>query len=346
MRGAVGEILAELGGLTLSTLRSASDWQRVHGGTIERALLQTGAVTEDALTAALSKASGLATVSRETLLSASPEVVGALPSEARRRLRAIPFARVGTALRIAVSRPTNPVLETGLIATTGSEVALEVVCEPVLEDCLDHWDRAEGVVPSAEDDPPDLPGHDPFEKLGRALFSEALHQESTSLELGLDAKGGFALSSRPDRPPMKRRLPGSVMPQLISWLEMRRGHLTIDWSSLEDIPRRYDVEMARTISGGMKLTFVLLPDAAVRIAAAGETEPSDADPSVAVASIAVASIAEASIPAAALARPPGPAPAPEPALQQGAAPKKPTWRCTHVDASPGDVFCPRCGDLV
>ena len=37
----LGEILAESGDLTLRRLRRASDWRRLHGGTIDRALLAT-----------------------------------------------------------------------------------------------------------------------------------------------------------------------------------------------------------------------------------------------------------------------------------------------------------------
>ena len=40
----LGEILAESGDLTFRRLRRASEWRRVHGGTIDRALLETGAV--------------------------------------------------------------------------------------------------------------------------------------------------------------------------------------------------------------------------------------------------------------------------------------------------------------
>src|SRR5436309_1618105 len=99
MRFPVGELLAESGELTLSGLRSASGWQREHGGTIERALLATGAVSEEALTTALSKASGVPPTSRARILAAELPVVTALPRNARRRLRAIPFAKNGALLQ-------------------------------------------------------------------------------------------------------------------------------------------------------------------------------------------------------------------------------------------------------
>ena len=40
----VGDVLAEAGDLTARRLSRASTWQKTYGGTIERALLSTGAV--------------------------------------------------------------------------------------------------------------------------------------------------------------------------------------------------------------------------------------------------------------------------------------------------------------
>ena len=71
----LGEILAESGDLTLRRLRRASDWRRVHGGTIDRALLATGAVSEETLLDALARLTGLPSVSRERLAAASREAV-------------------------------------------------------------------------------------------------------------------------------------------------------------------------------------------------------------------------------------------------------------------------------
>ena len=89
----LGEILAESGDLTLRRLRRASDWRRVHGGTIDRALLATGAVSEETLLDALERLTGIPSVSRERLAAASAVVVETLPAETRRRLRALPFDR-------------------------------------------------------------------------------------------------------------------------------------------------------------------------------------------------------------------------------------------------------------
>lgn len=234
MRFPVGELLAESGELTLSGLSSASGWQREHGGTIERALLATGAVSEEALTAALSKATGVPSASRAQLLDAELDVVTALPRSARRRLRALPFGRNGARLQIAVYDPRNPVLETGLVASTGSEVELFVIADPILEDCLDHWEKREADSPyafefelgddSGVDEPAEVRPADPFERLGRALLADALAADATELVIGLSRTKdtGYARSYHDTQPPIARKLPSAVVPPLIAWL--RNGH--------------------------------------------------------------------------------------------------------------------------
>lgn len=222
----LGEILAESGDLTLSRLRRATDWRRVHGGTIDRALLATGAVQEDTLLDALERLTGLPAASSRRLAGADAAAVATLPAETRRRLRAFPFERRGDVLLVAVVDPGNPVLETGLVASTGCDVRLHVTAEAILEDALVTWeDRAapdprqapaERPAPEPKDDP-----QDPFARLGRALLADALDDGAQAVEIGPDGHsavirsyaGGAVLSIRPLSP--------KVLEPLLSWLVAR-----------------------------------------------------------------------------------------------------------------------------
>lgn len=306
---AVGEILADSGDITINRLRRASEWQKSHGGSIERALLTTGAVSEDTLTAALSRATGKAGITRDALLSADKDIVTTLPSSARRRLRALPFGRIGSTLLVAVSDPDNPVLETGLVASTGSNVELFVVTEPVLDDCLNHWERVAGEAPEPPSDEPPEPEAsppDPFERLARAILTESLQRGCLDIEIGVDIYSGFARFFCETVPPITRRIPIEVLPYVIAWLE-RRAHeagdagLPVDFSTLEDEPRRF-VAFVSSAPGGAKV--VLRP----------ASEP----------------MADAPAPPAEPLLPPAPASA---------------AACSHP-SSPGDVFCPRCGEAL
>jgi hypothetical protein len=279
----LGEILAESGDLTLRRLRRASEWRRAHGGTIDRALLATGAVSEQPLFRALERLTGLPSVSRERLAAAGREAVETLPADARRRLRALPFERRGDVLHVAVADPGNPVLETGLVAATGCAVRLYVTAGPILDDALQAaapaWgargaEGGDGASPGTAPGPPapaEPPpgegsgpsvGSDPFARLARALLADAVDEGARAIEIGPDGRGarartwaaGAVLSSRP--------LPGPVLGPLIAWLVSRSrppGPFDEGGLVLERARRRVRVEVTVGAEGAW-LVLDTLPD--------------------------------------------------------------------------------------
>jgi hypothetical protein len=282
----LGEFLEESGDLTARRLRRASHWRRVHGGSIEGALLATGAVSEETLLYALARLTGIPAVSRERLASASPEAIETLPADARRRLRALPFERRGGVLHVAVVDPGNPVLETGLVAATGCAVRLHVTADPILEEALRTWEEPAGApadrpenlsdasAPPAGDEDRSAPpaDEDPFGRLARALLVDALDEGAQAVEMAPAGKGatlrgysgGLALSTR--------TLPRAVLEPLLAWLLARsrpagpfeRGGLV-----LQRQRRRFRVEVTVGASGTAWLVFE--PLAAIS-APKGETE--------------------------------------------------------------------------
>lgn len=238
----LGEILAESGDLTLRRLRKASDWRRVHGGTIDRALLATGAVSEETLLDALERVTGLPSVSRERLATACREVVETLPADARRRLRAFPFDRHGDVLYVAVIDPGNPVLETGLVASTGCAIRTHVTADPILEDVLRTWESAKPdspgppapgpaavspVAPSAPAPTPVRPPADPaiqldpFGRLARALLVDAIDEGAQAIEIGPEGKGALLRTYSGGVAQTSRPLPLPVLDPLFAWFLAR-----------------------------------------------------------------------------------------------------------------------------
>jgi hypothetical protein len=216
----VGDVLAEAGDLTVHRLSRASTWQKTYGGTIERALLSTGAVTEDVLTAALAQTYGLPGVSRATLAGSDPDIVDCLPAKARRRFRALPFALSGKRLKIATCDPRNLVLQKNLAAATGFEVELHITPEPVLEDLLERFEgQAAGTTPAS----PVVPAtpDDSVDRLGRALLAEALRFGATELELGTNKRGAFLRMFDAEQPTLTRRFSGAHFGPLTGWLQDR-----------------------------------------------------------------------------------------------------------------------------
>lgn len=227
----VGDLLAESGDLTVRRLSRASTWQKTHGGTIERALLSTGAVSEEILTSALAQAYGLPGVSRQTLLSADPDIVECLPAKERRRFRACPFSLSGKVLYVAISDPQNIVLQKNLAIATGFSVEIFVAPDPVLEDVIERFEgqpsghapspaapastaaRAPSAVPA--------PGEDWIDRLGRALLAEALRFDATELELGADTHGAFLRTFDAAHPAVTRRLSAALLAPLVAWFQAR-----------------------------------------------------------------------------------------------------------------------------
>jgi hypothetical protein len=272
----VGDLLAEAGELTVRRLSRASTWQKTHGGTIERALLSTGAVSEDTLTSALAQAYGLPGVTRATLLSADPDIVECLPAKERRRFRAFPFSLSGKVLFIAISDPQNMVLQRNLALATGFSVEIFVAPDPVLEDVIEKFEGTPaGRPPSPPEPVPDAPparapaparaaDEDWIDRLGRALLAEALRFDATELEIGADTHGAFLRTFDTAHPAVTRRLSAALLGPLVAWFQgrCRRAEGFVAEAALPDAPAmRRRVDLITADSHGVRVRLVPLSDA-------------------------------------------------------------------------------------
>ncbi|MFI5180516.1 MAG: hypothetical protein ACHQPI_03910 [Thermoanaerobaculia bacterium] len=265
----VGDALVEAGELTVRRLGRASTWRQEHGGTIERALLTTGAVSEDVLTTALSRAYGLPGVTREELAAADPDVVAALSSKERRRFRALPFRHEGKLLHVAVSDPRSVVLGRFLAEVTGFSVKLFVVPDAILEDYLGWFDkgcplpppptigpvpaRATGGAPEREAPPESI------EKLARILIGEALRFGATEMTLGADSRGSFVRTFHSDRAALTQRLSQALQVPLVHWFEdrcRREGGFLVEFSHAGEPPQRRRVDLLGSTGEEARLRFV------------------------------------------------------------------------------------------
>jgi hypothetical protein len=272
----VGDLLAEAGDLTVRRLSRASTWQKTHGGTIERALLSTGAVSEETLTAALAQAYALPGVSRATLLSADPDIVECLPAKERRRFRAFPFSLSGKILNVAISDPQNIVLQKNLSIASGFSVEIFVAPDPVLEDVIEKFEgapagrapspAAAGPAPAAAPVPAAVPPptEDWIDRLGRALLAEALRFDATELELGADTHGAFLRTFDTEHPAVTRRLSPALLSPLVAWFQgrCRRAEGFVAEAALPGAPAtRRRVDLIAADSHGVRVRLVPVGDA-------------------------------------------------------------------------------------
>ena len=267
----VGDVLAESGDLTVRRLSRASTWQKTHGGTIERALLSTGAVSEDVLTSALAQAYGLPGVARATLIAADPDIVECLPAKERRRFRALPFSLSGKILNVAISDPQNIVLQKNLAIASGFSVELFVVPDPVLEDVIEHFEAQPpgqapspvGPLPTGPVLVPPPPDEDSVERLGRALLAEALRFDASELELGADTHGAFLRTFDATHPAVTRRLSAALLGPLVAWFQSRcrRAEGFVVESALAGSPiRRRRIELLAADSHGVRVRLLPVTD--------------------------------------------------------------------------------------
>lgn len=266
----VGDVLVEAGELTVRRLGRASTWRREHGGTIERALLTTGAVSEEVFASALSRTYGLPTAVREELTAADPDVVAALAAKERRRLRALPFRHEGKVLHVAVSDPRNVVLAKVLGEETGFAVKLFVTPDPVLEELLDWFEKGAPPPPpprfgpesekARESDGEEPTSVDSVSRLGRALVAEALRFSATEVTLGTDARGAYVRSFDADRPALTRRLSGALLGPLIQWFEklcQRPGGFIVEFLIAGEPSQRRRIDLIA--SSPQEARFRLVP---------------------------------------------------------------------------------------
>ena len=89
-----------------STLREALDYQRDHGGRLGYNLVKLGLVTDDMITAVLSRRYGIPSVNLD-LFQIDESVLRLIPHEVAQKYSVIPLSRVGATLTLAMVDPTN-----------------------------------------------------------------------------------------------------------------------------------------------------------------------------------------------------------------------------------------------
>jgi type IV pilus assembly protein PilB len=128
MSGKLGEILIRENILTPPQLKEALEYQRLNGGRLGYNLVKLGFVTEEALTAALSRQYGVPTVNLSSL-EIDEGVVRLIPREVAQRYCVLPISRIGTTLTLAMADPTNVYAMDDIKFVTGYNIEPVVASE-------------------------------------------------------------------------------------------------------------------------------------------------------------------------------------------------------------------------
>ncbi len=128
MSAKLGEILVRENLISAQHLREALDYQREHGGRLGYNLVKLGLVTDDMITAVLSRQYGIPSVNLD-LFKIDEAVLRLIPQEVAQKYSVIPLSRVGATLTLAMVDPTNVFAMDDIKFMTGLNVEPVVVAE-------------------------------------------------------------------------------------------------------------------------------------------------------------------------------------------------------------------------
>jgi type IV pilus assembly protein PilB len=158
MSAKLGEILVRENLLTPEQLREALDYQRTHGGRLGYNLVKLGLVSDDMVTAVLSRQYGVPSVNLD-MFDVDAAVIRLIPREVADKYSVLPLSRVGATLTLAMVDPTNVFAMDDIKFMTGLNIEPVVVSEAGVQEAIERYygstreielvSAVEGVLPGA-----------------------------------------------------------------------------------------------------------------------------------------------------------------------------------------------------
>jgi len=138
MSAKLGEILVRENLISPQHLREALDYQREHGGRLGFNLVKLGLVSDDMITAVLSRQYGIPSVNLE-LFQIDAQVLHLIPQEVAQKYSVLPLSRVGASLTLAMVDPTNVFAMDDIKFMTGLNVEPVVVAEASIQQAISKY---------------------------------------------------------------------------------------------------------------------------------------------------------------------------------------------------------------
>jgi type IV pilus assembly protein PilB len=135
MSAKLGEILVRENLISPQHLREALDYQREHGGRLGFNLVKLGLISDDMITAVLSRQYGIPSVNLD-LFNIDPTVISLIPQEVAQKHSVLPLSRVGATLTLAMVDPTNVFAMDDVKFMTGLNVEPVVVAEGSVQQAI------------------------------------------------------------------------------------------------------------------------------------------------------------------------------------------------------------------
>src|SRR5947209_14562049 len=138
MSAKLGEILVRENLISPQHLRQALDYQREHGGRLGYNLVKLGLVSDDTITAVLSRQYGIPSVNLE-LFNIDDSVLRLIPQEVAQKYSVLPLSRVGATLTLAMVDPTNVFAMDDIKFMTGLNIEPVVVSEASVHEAISRY---------------------------------------------------------------------------------------------------------------------------------------------------------------------------------------------------------------
>jgi len=138
MSAKLGESLLKDNLITPQQLKEALDYQRVNGGRLASTLVKLCMLSDEEVTAVLSRQYGVPSVNLE-LFEVDSAAVALVPQETSERYSILPLSRVGATLTLAMVDPTNVFAVDDIKFMTGLSVEPVVVSETALNAALKKY---------------------------------------------------------------------------------------------------------------------------------------------------------------------------------------------------------------
>src|SRR5215469_11923350 len=159
MSSRLGEILVKDSLISADQLKLALDYQKKNGGRLGTCLVKMGIVSDDDITAVLSRQYGVPSINLK-FYEVDPTVIKLVPQETAVRYQIVPLSRVGSTLTIAMTDPTNVFAMDDIKFMTGFNVEPVVASETAIEEAISKFYGDVGSVEELDKVMRDLAGDD------------------------------------------------------------------------------------------------------------------------------------------------------------------------------------------
>ncbi len=154
MSAKLGEILVRENLVTSQQLREALEYQRTNGGRLGSNLIKLGIISDDVITAVLSRQYGVPSINLE-LFQIEEETIKLISHEVALKYTVLPISKVGATLTLAMADPTNVFAMDDIKFMTGLNVEPVIASESSLQIAITKYyssSKAIEVVMNGNDD--------------------------------------------------------------------------------------------------------------------------------------------------------------------------------------------------